>query len=83
VSAPAPVVQQRYLLGGHGELVAPPHQAAPAIQQPPAVAAPRNPNVPISGTGSAYDGGSYGTVRPAARNPNVPISGTGSAYDGQ
>ena len=37
----------------------------------------RNPNVPISGTGSAYDGGAYGTVRPALHNPNMPISGTG------
>jgi hypothetical protein len=50
------------------------HQAAPAA---------RNPNVPVIGTGSAYDGGSYVTRRPAVRNPNVPVIGTGSAYDGQ
>jgi hypothetical protein len=53
----------------------------PAVRK--AAPAARNPNVPISGTGSAYDGGSYVTKRPAARNPNVPISGTGSAYDEQ
>jgi hypothetical protein len=46
--------------------------------------APVNPNVPISGTGSAYDGRDYQTVpRPALFNPNVPISGTGSAYNPQ
>jgi hypothetical protein len=50
------------------------HQAAPAV---------RNPNIPVIGTGSAYDGGSYGTQRPATRNPNIPVIGTGSAYDGQ
>jgi hypothetical protein len=55
--------------------------STPAVRQ--AAPAARNPNVPISGTGSAYDGGSYVTKRPAARNPNVPISGTGSAYDGK
>jgi hypothetical protein len=54
--------------------------AAPRVRL--AVPALRNPNVPISGTGSAYDGGAYGTVRPATHNPNVPISGTGSAYNG-
>jgi hypothetical protein len=56
--------------------------AAPAIQH--AVPAARtSPNVPISGTGSAYDGGHYGSFTPAVRtSPNVPISGTGSAYDG-
>ena len=54
--------------------------AAPAIQQ--AAPAARNPHVPISGTGSAYDGGTYGAVRPAAHNPNRALVGTGSAYDG-
>jgi hypothetical protein len=29
-----------------------------------------NPNVPISGTGSAYDGGAYGSLRQALRIPN-------------
>jgi hypothetical protein len=58
---------------------------SPGIRSPivaPPVAAP-NPNRPVIGTGSAYDGGSYVTRRPAARNPNTPIIGTGSAYDGQ
>src|SRR3954471_2996254 len=42
-----------------------------------------SPNVPISGTGSAYDGGHYTGALPVTRvSPNVPISGTGSAYDG-
>src|SRR5262245_10439948 len=54
--------------------------AAPAIQQ--AAPAARNPHVPISGTGSAYDGGAYGITRPAARTwPSVPAVGTGSVYD--
>jgi hypothetical protein len=57
--------------------------AAPAAQVAnPAVP---NPNVPISGAGSAYDGSAYVEyllAAPAAQNPNVPISGTGSAYDG-
>ena len=56
-------------------------QAAPVVR--PAAPAVRNPNVPVIGTGSAYDGGSYVTKRPVLRNPNVPISGTGSAYNGQ
>jgi hypothetical protein len=44
-----------------------------------------NPNVPAIGTGSAYDGRSYGgaPAAPAAVNPNVPAIGTGSAYDGR
>ena len=42
-----------------------------------------NPNNPIVGTGSAYDGGSYVTKQPTVSNPNNPIVGTGSAYDGQ
>jgi hypothetical protein len=54
--------------------------SAPAVRQ--SAPAARNPNVPVIGTGSAYDGGSYVTERPAARNPNVPVIGTGSAYDG-
>jgi len=53
-----------------------PPAADPAIQQAAPVA--RNPHVPISGTGSAYDGGTYG----ATHNPNIPVVGTGSAYDG-
>jgi hypothetical protein len=42
-----------------------------------------NPNVPISGAGSAYDGRAYGAGAPLVLpvNPNVPISGTGSAYN--
>jgi hypothetical protein len=47
------------------------------------VPAARNPNVPVIGTGSAYDGGAYVTKRPAVYNPNVPVIGTGSAYDGK
>ena len=81
VSAPAPVVQQPYLLGGHGELVAPPHQAAPADQQPPAVAAPQTAPVVGMREYKRYDSGASG-ARPAPRNPNMPISGTGSAYNG-
>jgi hypothetical protein len=43
-----------------------------------------NPNNPISGTGSAYDGRDYHAApRPAPFNPNNPINGTGSAYNGQ
>jgi hypothetical protein len=45
----------------------------PAVQV--AKPATPNPNLPISGTGSAYDGGSYGS-------PYKPISGAGSATDG-
>jgi hypothetical protein len=55
--------------------------STPAVRQ--AAPAARNPNMPVIGTGSAYDGGSYGTRQPAARNPNIPVIGTGSAYDGQ
>jgi hypothetical protein len=74
-----------------------PQQAAPVVQQRPAVAAP------VAGSGSAYDGSAYVeyltarpaasnpnvpayveylTARPAASNPNVPAFGTGSVYDG-
>src|SRR4051794_30083161 len=61
---------------------------APQVAAPAPAVAPRatvNPNVPISGTGSAYDGRHYGSSVPTAMpaNPNVPISGTGSAYDGR
>jgi hypothetical protein len=59
--------------------VAQPHQAAPAVRQQPAVAAP------VAGSGSAYDGSAYVeylTARPAASNPNMPAIGTGSVYDG-
>jgi hypothetical protein len=55
--------------------------SAPAVRQ--AAPAARNPNMPVIGTGSAYDGQSYVTERPVARNPNMPVIGTGSAYDGQ
>jgi hypothetical protein len=54
--------------------------SAPAVRQ--AASAARNPNAPVIGAGSAYDGGSYVTERPAPRNPNMPVIGTGSAYDG-
>jgi hypothetical protein len=50
------------------------HQTAPQA---------RNPNYPVIGAGSAYDGGSYVTTRPPAPNPNNPVIGTGSVYDGQ
>jgi len=64
--------------------------AAPAAQVvKPAVP---NPNVPISGAGSAYDGSAYveyllsgpsaAPAQLAASTPNVPVIGTGSAYDG-
>ena len=53
----------------------------PAVRQ--VVPAARNPNMPVIGTGSAYDGGTYVTERPAVRNPNMPVIGTGSAYNGQ
>ncbi len=58
--------------------------ATPAVRQ--AAPAARNPNMPVIGTGSAYDGQSYASAvrqaAPAARNPNMPVIGTGSAYDG-
>jgi hypothetical protein len=55
--------------------------SAPAVR--PAAPAARNLNVPITGTGSAYDGSHYGSLVSAPQTaPNVPISGTGSAYDG-
>jgi hypothetical protein len=65
--------------------VAQPPQAAPAVQQRPAVAAPQTvPHVPISGMGSVYDGSHYGSLLAAPQTvPHVPISGMGSAYDGQ
>jgi hypothetical protein len=57
--------------------------STPAVGQPaPAI---HNPNVPVVGAGSAYDGSAYVeylTRRSAASNPNVPVIGTGSAYDG-
>jgi hypothetical protein len=58
---------------------------APASTPPVRQAAPaaRNPNRPLIGTGSAYDGGAYVTERSAVRNPNLPVIGAGSAYDGQ
>jgi len=56
---------------------------APTLAVRRAGPAVRNPNVPVIGTGSAYDGGSYVTQRPAVRNPNMPVIGAGSAYDGQ
>jgi hypothetical protein len=57
--------------------------AAPAAQ----IASPAQStnSAPISGAGSAYDGGAYVEYllsSPAAQTPNVPISGAGSAYDG-
>ena len=55
--------------------------ATPAVRQ--AAPAARNPNMPVIGTGSAYDGGAYVTEQPAAHNPNMPVIGTGSAYDGR
>jgi hypothetical protein len=55
--------------------------STPAVRQ--AAPAAHNPNMPLIGTGSAYDGGAYVTERPAVRNPNVPVIGTGSAYDGR
>jgi hypothetical protein len=58
------------------------HAPAPAPTARQATPAVHNPNTPITGTGSAYDGGAYVQERPAARNPNTPIAGTGSAYDG-
>jgi hypothetical protein len=64
---------QRYLLGGHGELVAGASnaQAAPRIT----AASPA-----LIGSGSAYDGGQYGAA--ARRSANAPVIGSGSAYDG-
>ena len=55
--------------------------SAPAVQQ--AAPAARNPNVPITGTGSAYDGSHYGSLVSAPQTAlNVSISGTGSANEG-
>src|SRR5262245_35615554 len=53
--------------------------AAPAVQH--AAPAARDPNVPINGTGSAYDGGQYSATRPATFSSSVPVVGTGLAYD--
>src|SRR5262245_40559480 len=53
--------------------------AAPAIQQ--AAPAARDPNVPINGIGSAYDGGQYSATRPATFSSSVPVVGTGLAYN--
>ncbi len=59
--------------------------STPAVHQ--VVRPTRNPNIPVIGAGSAYDGQPHGTairqvVRPT-RNPNIPVIGAGSAYDGQ
>jgi hypothetical protein len=56
---------------------------APAVRQ--AAPTARNPNMPVIGTGSAYDGSAYVEYllsSPIAPSSNVPISGTRSAYDG-
>jgi hypothetical protein len=56
------------------------HDAVEGQQAPATV----TPNVPAIGTGSAYDGGHYGSpVSAPQTSPNVPIRGTGSAYNGQ
>src|SRR5436190_1194455 len=42
-----------------------------------------SPNLPVIGTGSAYDSGHYTGSLPAQRvSPNLPVIGTGSVYDG-
>jgi hypothetical protein len=41
-------------------------QAPAAVPVAPAAPATSNPNVPVIGAGSAYDGGSYGAAQPAA-----------------
>jgi len=46
-----------------------------------AYGAARHPNVPVVGTGSAYDSGAYGVRRPALPNLNVQV-GTGLVSDG-
>ena len=58
------------------------HPVAPARRDAVRPALQTSVNVPISGTGSAYDGKHYGSVAPQT-SVNVPISGTGSAYDGK
>jgi hypothetical protein len=64
--------------------VAQPPEAAPAVQQRPAVAVPpRAPILPVSGTGTAYDWDHYGSPTAARRSANAPLIGTGSAYDGR
>jgi hypothetical protein len=57
-----------------------PNVYMPAVQH--AAPAARHSNVPISGTGSAYDGGAYGIVRPVTVSEKVPVIGAGSAYNG-
>jgi hypothetical protein len=57
--------------------------SAPAVPQ--AAPAAHNPNVPVIGAGTAYDGSAYVeylTGRSATFTPNVPVIGAGSAYDG-
>jgi hypothetical protein len=65
--------------------------STPALRK--ATPAARNPNTPVMGTGSAYDGGTYAeyltprmpldSSSSVAPNVNLPVMGTGSAYDGQ
>jgi hypothetical protein len=96
VVAPQPQAQ-RYLLGGHGELVAAASNGQAAARINSASAAligsgsaydgqssrsPQTaPNVSAIGTGSVYDGGQYGAA--ARRSANAPVIGSGSAYDGE
>ena len=87
---------QRYLLGGHGELVAGASNAQAASHitaASPALIGSgsaydgqsyRSPQTALNaaiGTGSVYDGGQYGA--PQLRWPNAPVIGSGSAYDGR
>jgi hypothetical protein len=57
-----------------------PASAPPVRQAAPAVL---KPTMPVIGTGSAYNGGTYVTERPVVLKPTMPVIGTGSAYNGQ
>jgi hypothetical protein len=66
----------RYLLGGHGELVAGASNAQ-AARRITAV------SPALIGTGSAYNGQLYQAAPPVAAPASPALIGTGSAYNGQ
>ena len=78
LSVPTPEVNSSSVGGAYDEYVGPQRFGGDPILQPgeqltvrpPSESAPRalpNSNVPVVGTGSAYDGGSYGIARPTAQ----------------
>jgi hypothetical protein len=60
------------------------HVPAPPSTVRQAAPASISPNLPVFGTGSAYDGGHAATPRTPRRAASaLPVFGTGSAYDGR